>query len=104
MAFTSLARQPDMNHQKVSCPEHGVQDIAIACIHVCQAIDTGEQVGFFWSTETDGPRPDAWCRSCELWSREHPDASTKEWMKIADFQLLCVHCWDKAKRAIYGGD
>ena len=29
-----------------TCEKHGAQDLAIACIHVCQAIDGGKNVGF----------------------------------------------------------
>jgi hypothetical protein len=86
---------------RVDCEKHGPQDLAIACIHVCRAIDTGEDVGFFWSTDTDGPRPDAWCRACEIWSRENPDASIDAWKECANFQLLCAGCWDEAKRVLY---
>ncbi|MCI0642488.1 MAG: hypothetical protein L0Y72_26585 [Gemmataceae bacterium] len=87
-----------------NCAKHGAQDLALACIHVCRAIDSGEQVGFFWNTETDGPRPDVWCRACEEWTLEHPDAPTEEWMRVAEFKFLCVRCWDEAKQVLYGSD
>ena len=87
--------------EQVNCGKHGQQDFAIACIHVCRAIDTGESVGFFWSTDTDGPRPDAWCRACESWNLQHPDAPLKDWLRVANFQLLCVHCWDEAKAMLF---
>jgi hypothetical protein len=87
-----------MGSQQVTCEKHGAQDFAIACIHVCRAVDSREKVGFFWSTKTDGPRPDAWCLACEMWSRENPEATIDEWMRIAEFKFLCVHCWDEAKR------
>ena len=87
-------------HQ-IDCAMHGRHDFAIACIHVCKAINSGASVGFFRSAGTDGPRADAWCRSCELWRRQNPGASLKEWMQEANFQLLCVHCWDEAKALLY---
>jgi hypothetical protein len=93
-----IIRRQYMSVRQISCTKHGAQGLAIACIHVCLATDSGENVGFFWSTATDGPRPDAWCSACELWFREHPNATTKEWMKVADFKFLCVHCWDEAKQ------
>ena len=86
--------------KKIECEQHGEQDIAIACIHVCQAIDNNHDVGFFWC-EAGGLRPDAWCKSCEEWNSKNPDAPIKEWMKIADFKLLCVQCWDHAKGVLY---
>ncbi|MCI0684321.1 MAG: hypothetical protein L0Y71_19600 [Gemmataceae bacterium] len=87
--------------QQINCTKHGPHDFAIVCMHICRAIRGGSSVGFFWSTDTDGPRPDAWCRSCELWNRQHPGAPLKEWMQVANFQLLCVHCWDEAKTILY---
>ena len=93
-------RREIVSHQ-VNCAKHGRHDLAIACIHVCKAIESGASVGFFWSMGTDGPRPDAWCRSCELWNRQHPGAPLKEWMQEANFQLLCVHCWDEAKAKLF---
>ncbi len=91
-----------MAMQKVTCAVHGSQDLAIACIHICRAVDTGEKVGFFWSTEVDSPRPDAWCAACERWSCDHPDSSNKEWMQVAQFKILCGLCWDEAKRVQCG--
>jgi hypothetical protein len=87
------------SHQ-LSCDRHDDQEFAIACIHVCCAIDSGADVGFFSSTESSGPWPDAWCSASEQWSVEHPNATADEWMMIANFKLLCVQCWDEAKRAL----
>jgi hypothetical protein len=89
--------------QQVNCARHGPHDLAIACVHICRSFESGEQVGFFWSTDTDGPRPDAWCRACEEWNLKHSDASLDEWMQVADFQFLCVRCWDEAKAMLYNG-
>jgi hypothetical protein len=85
-----------------ACLRHGAQDLAIACIHICRAIDRGERVGFFWDPATAGPRPDAWCRACETWNLAHPDAPFEEWRQVADFQLLCVQCWDEAQQVCGG--
>jgi len=92
-----------MSVPKLLCAKHGSVDMAIACIHVCQAIDSGENVGFFWNNETDGPHPDAWCGACERWSLDHPNSTTREWMTVADFKFLCVQCWDEAKEVLYKG-
>jgi len=94
------ARREIVSYQ-VNCTKHGQHELAIACIHVCHATKSGASIGFYWSRDTDGPRPDAWCRSCELWNREHPGAPLKEWMQEANFQLLCVHCWDEAKAMLF---
>ena len=90
-----------MDSEKASCSKHGNVALAIACIHICRAIESGADVGFFWHAESVNPRPDAWCRECEEWSLTHPDAPIEEWMRVADFQLLCVRCWDDAKYELY---
>jgi hypothetical protein len=90
-----------MNSRKVNCTKHGEEELAIACIHVCREIDSGVNVGFFWHAESTNPRPDAWCRECEKWSLAHPDDPIEEWMRVADFQFLCVRCWDDAKTVLY---
>jgi hypothetical protein len=90
-----------MATEQVNCAKHGAEDFAIACIHVCRAIDSGADVGFYWSLETTGPRPDVWCAACERWSLNHPSATTKEWMEVCSFQFLCVRCWDEAKAVLY---
>ena len=66
-----------------------------------EQLTVARKLGFFWSTETDGPRPDAWCMACEQWSCRCPNATIEEWMKVADFKFLCVQCWDEAKQRLY---
>lgn len=90
-----------MDQQRVECSEHGLQEFAIACIHVCRAIEGGQNVGFFWSPDTHGPRPDAWCADCEKWVSQNPDASNAEFISVADFQFLCVRGWDEAKERLF---
>lgn len=90
-----------MNNRKISRCKHGEQEFAIACVHVCRAIDSGDLVGFYWASDVDGPRPDAWCQACERWSIDHPNATIEEWMKVADFKFVCVCCWDEAKQLLY---
>ena len=88
--------------QTIFCEKHGAEEFAIACIHICRAIDSREKVGFYECTDTDCPRPDAWCAACEQWNRDNPDKPVEEWMKVADFRLLCIRCWDEAKEGQCG--
>ncbi|MBV8759398.1 MAG: hypothetical protein JO257_19070 [Deltaproteobacteria bacterium] len=91
----------------VDCGRHGRQGIGLVCTHVAHAIDNRQDVGFFWSDNTDTARPDAWCRACEQSLRSVRDAQGPEgetWFRAADFKILCAGCWDEAKRRLYGGD
>ncbi|MBC7174382.1 MAG: hypothetical protein H5U40_18190 [Polyangiaceae bacterium] len=92
-----------MSERFTNCGLHGRQGIALACVHVARAIDSGERVGFYWSSDTDLGRPDAWCASCEakLVALEGADATS--WFREADFKILCVECWDEAKQRLYAG-
>jgi hypothetical protein len=88
-------------NRSVDCPKHGVHDIGLVCRHVAYAIDSGEQVGFFWGDDTDTARPDAWCLACEQALLALKGASSAEWFVKADFKILCASCWDEAKRVLY---
>jgi hypothetical protein len=88
--------------QTTNCPRHGWQGIGLLCTHVAHAIDSGENVGFFWGDDTDNARPDAWCATCErkLVALQQGVASDR-WFMEADFKILCAFCWDDARRALY---
>ena len=85
----------------VECGKHGKQGIGLACIHVARAIDSGDQVGFFWGDEQDTARPDAWCEACERTLVALNGQSGDEWFNDAQFKILCAGCWDEAKRLLY---
>jgi hypothetical protein len=87
---------------EVNCGQHGRQGIGFACIHVIQAIDSGEQVGFFWGDETDTARPDAWCWECEqallaINALNSEEDLTGQWFDDCQFKIICSSCWDLAK-------
>ncbi len=74
--------------------------MGFACVHVARAIDTGEQVGFFWCDDPEMARPWAWCAACE----RHfvtTNSNWKELASVAEFKLLCAGCWDEAKRVLF---
>jgi hypothetical protein len=87
--------------KQVECSRHGRQGIALACVHVATAVDSGEPVGFFWGDDTDLGRPDAWCAACERALVALKGASSEQWFVDADFKILCVGCWDEAKAVLY---
>lgn len=82
---------------QIDCTKHGRQQFALACIHVANAIDSDEQVGFYWGDNTDMGRPDAWCGACEKKRLANNGAWSDELFKQGDFKFLCVRCWDEAK-------
>jgi hypothetical protein len=90
-----------MSARETHCGRHGLQGIALACIHVARAVDTGDQVGFFWGDDTDLGRPDAWCAACEAKLVALEGADSSSWFREADFKILCVRCWDEAKLVLY---
>ena len=87
--------------REAQCPTHGLQGIGLVCTHVAHAIDSGQQVGFFWGDDTDVARPDAWCADCErnLVALQGTDSS--EWFEAGEFKILCAVCWDEAKWMLF---
>ena len=81
------------------CVEHGRQGFGIVCIHVAQAVDSGEQVGFFWSPDPEMARPFAWCAACETYLTEN-GGDVKRMAKSAKFRIICAMCWDEAKAVL----
>ena len=87
--------------KQTMCGRHGRQGIGLVCIHVALALDSREEVGFFWGDDTDTARPDAWCGKCESTLRSMGPQRSSEWFKQSDFKILCAACWDEAKNLLY---
>ena len=83
--------------KKTNCSSHGTQGVGVACTHVAQAIGENKKVGFYTHDYKDASRPWAWCQICEDALVELGDSAKKNWMKHADFKILCAVCWDEAK-------
>lgn len=84
----------------MECERHGQQGFGITCIHVAKAIDSTEQVGFFWSEDPEMARPFAWCAACEQYL-ERNGGDVQKLGEIAEFKLICASCWDEAKAILY---
>jgi hypothetical protein len=84
------------------CPVHGTQGIGLVCVHIAHAVDSGEKVGFFWGSDDDLARPDAWCKVCEDLLVAALDGEQEQWFRGADFKVFCASCWDQA-RQVCGG-
>lgn len=81
----------------VECAEHGSQQATFVCQHLVQSLRDGRRVGFFWSSETDHPRPDAWCSACEVKRRDCGGEWNDESESFAGVTLLCGACYDRAR-------
>jgi hypothetical protein len=81
----------------VACERHGPQPETFVCQHIVQTLRDRRPVGFYWSTESQSARPDAWCSACN----ERVDAAGGEWTPEAEaaagVSVLCATCYDEAK-------
>jgi hypothetical protein len=89
-----------MDCDTTECVRHGKQGFGIVCIHVAKAIDSAEQVGFFWSPDPGMARPFAWCAACEQDLKQN-GGEVHKLANIAEFKLICAKCWDEAKAILY---
>jgi len=88
----------------VQCSVHGPQQATLVCQHVANGLIRRERVGFFWASDPENPRPDAWCNDCNT----RVAATDGEWIDDAlehlDPKSLCGACYDLAKLFHMGGD
>ncbi len=94
----------DQPTKKVNCPEHGLRNISFVCVHIAMAIDSAEQVGFFWSEAENNLLPIAWCSACEKWLLENGEEWNEAFKQQAEFKLLCEGCFSLAKKVLYEGN
>ena len=87
----------------VDCDVHGAQQETFVCNHVVNSLRTGDVVGFFWANDPGNPRPDAWCAACNDVLRAEDGEWNERSEKIADIQLLCGKCYDRARELNFPG-
>ena len=83
--------------EMVQCPTHGEQECTFVCQHLVEALRTGVNVGFYWSSE---PRGDAWCNVCEVARLKHGGISgdwNEKSEEVAGIQILCGRCYDRVR-------
>lgn len=85
-----------MSDDTVECAEHGPQAKTYVCQHLVQSLCDGKPRGFFCS-ESDVPRPEAWCAECEALLAATGGHWNDETGKQAGVRLLCGVCYDRAK-------
>ena len=74
----------------VTCGTHGTQPQTFVCVHIVEALKTGEPCGFWWSRAEDGVW-DAVCTDCNNLSQEAFDALGADNIKI-----ICLGCFEDA--------
>ncbi len=88
--------------KSVNCAHHDCKGVGLVCTHIAHAVDRGELVGFYWGTQNDLARPDAWCAACDEKRKNPGQLTEEEWFREADFKVFCEKCWDEAKRVCGG--
>jgi formylmethanofuran dehydrogenase subunit E len=75
--------------QMLECGTHGKQPATYVCKHIVESLQSGREVGFYWSLENG--EYDAICEACN-------DLSENQWEKQqADLgRLLCLGCFKDA--------
>ena len=81
------------------CERHGEREVTLVCQHIAHAVDSGKEVGFYWSREDDNTFPDAWCKSCNLKLLEN-GGWDKNLFKKASFKIICSECYKEAKEKL----
>ena len=82
----------------INCGKHGAQAETFVCSHILGSLISGEAVGFWWSAEDVGNRPDAWCTDCEERLRQSAGEWTPRNLTLAKIQVLCATCYDAARQ------
>ncbi len=87
--------QASESHGLIRCDSHGVSQPAFVCRHLA----TGDGRGFHvaHAPDTDNPRPDAWCDSCNRIFLEEGGEWTDRAAKAAQVTILCAACYDAAQ-------
>lgn len=87
----------DVRDNFVECDEHGLQQATFVCQHIILGLREDKPYGFWWSSDSNNPRPDAWCTACD----EYLASSGGEWNDkteaFAGVTLLCGSCYDRAR-------
>ena len=74
----------------VTCGTHGRQPQTFVCVHIVEAMKTGEPAGFWWSRSEDGVW-DAVCNECNNLSQTEFDA-----LGADNIKLICLGCYEDA--------
>jgi hypothetical protein len=88
--------------QMTECDRHGLQEETFVCQHIVAGLRAGIRVGFWWSTERETVRPDAWCTECNRKVAETGGDWTPEAEALARPKILCGECYDDARRLMLG--
>jgi hypothetical protein len=77
----------------------------MVCQHIVEGMIAKQRVGFFWTqSQSDNPRPDAYCRDCEIRVRRTGGEWVGEALEMLQPKVLCGICYDLAKIFHSGGN
>lgn len=83
--------------ETIICDLHGSKEMSFTCIHIAAAIDSKNQVGFFYSEAEEDLPQIAWCSSCEQYLLDNNEEWTDTFETLAEFKMLCSDCFEEAK-------
>ncbi len=81
----------------VKCSIHGEQEETFVCQHIVQSLEENTPYGFWWASDSNQARPDAWCTYCNELLAKAGGEWTDEILAITQVKLLCAICYDHAK-------
>ncbi len=81
----------------MQCATHGEQEETFVCQHIVQGLRDNVPNGFWWPSDSDKTRPDAWCTLCNELVTDAGGEWTDEVLEIVQVKLLCGACYDRAK-------
>ena len=83
--------------KEIECCQHGKQQATFVCNHIVESLHDENPRGFWWASDLDNPRPDAWCSECEERLKANGGDWSEEIEELAYIRLLCGLCYDNAK-------
>jgi hypothetical protein len=83
--------------RKIHCASHGEQEETFVCGHIVKGLRDNVPYGFWWVSDSDKPRPDALCTSCNEMLAANGGKWDERTGKLAEPALLCGECYDIAK-------
>ena len=87
----------DARAGEVECGKHGTASATYVCRHLIASLRSGKRVGFVSALDSNVPRPDAWCHSCEAERVRCGGEWTDESESFAGVTLLCSGCYDEVR-------
>lgn len=79
-----------MTVPKINCDTHGRQPETFVCVHIIEAVRSGEPKGFWWSRSEDG----VWDAVCDGCNKLNQDAFDR--LGPDNIKIICLGCFEDA--------